>query len=71
MIPILEGIADRLVEEIGGFADRGDMMELKEAFGKYSMDSIASCAFGVDAESFDNPQSKFVKNARDIFRSDA
>ena len=29
MIPILEGIADRLVEEIGGFAERGEMLELK------------------------------------------
>ena len=68
MIPILEGIADRLVAEMGGFADRGDMLELKDTFGKYSMDSIASCAFGVDAESFGAEQSKFVKNAKDIFR---
>ena len=35
MIPILEGIAERLVAEMGGFADRGDMLELKETFGKY------------------------------------
>ena len=40
----------------------------KETFGKYSMDSIASCAFGVDAESFGARESKFVKSAKDIFR---
>ena len=40
----------------------------KETFGKYSMDSIASCAFGVDAESFGAKESKFVKSAKDIFR---
>ena len=33
-----------------------------------SMDSIASCAFGVDAQSFSNRDTKFVQNAREIFR---
>ncbi len=42
--------------------------ELKEKFGRFSMDSIASCAFGVDAQSFTNGNSQFVKNARAIFR---
>ena len=32
------------------------------------MDSIASCAFGVDAQSFSNRDTKFVQNAREIFR---
>jgi hypothetical protein len=26
--------------------------ELKDLFGKFSMDTIASCAFGVDSQSF-------------------
>ena len=34
------------------------------------MDAIASCAFGVDAESFGAEESKFVKSAKDIFRSE-
>ena len=37
-------------------------------FGKFSMDSIASCAFGVDAQSFSNSDTTFVRNAREIFR---
>ena len=35
MIPILEGILERLVAEMRGFADREDMFDLKETFGKY------------------------------------
>jgi len=31
------------------------------------MDSIASCAFGVDPESFTNKDSNFVKNAARVF----
>ena len=34
------------------------------------MDTIASCAFGVDAQSFTNDDSVFVKNAINIFRQD-
>jgi len=37
-------------------------------WGKFSMDSIASCAFGVDAESFTNSNSNFVKNAMEVFK---
>jgi len=31
------------------------------------MDTIASCAFGVNAESFTNEKSKFVKYAKNLF----
>ena len=34
------------------------------------MDTIASCAFGVDAQSFSNDDSMFVKYALNIFRQD-
>lgn len=34
------------------------------------MDTIASCAFGVDAQSFTNPNSKFVQYAVNIFKQD-
>ena len=35
-------------------------------FGKFSLDSLALAAFGVDAESFKNAESAFVKNASRI-----
>ena len=31
------------------------------------MDTIASCAFGVDAQAFTNKESKFVEYAKEIF----
>ena len=34
------------------------------------MDAIASCAFGVDAGSFSDPNSQFVSHARKVFRRD-
>ncbi len=44
--------------------------ELKEIIGKYSMDVIASCAFGVNARTFseDEADKEFVGHASRVFR---
>jgi cytochrome P450 family 6 len=39
----------------------------RETFGKFSLDALAACAFGVDAESFSNSDSLFVAYASRIF----
>ena len=46
--------SQRLIDEIATHAKSHDDIELKDVFGKFSMDTIASCAFGVDAQSFSN-----------------
>jgi cytochrome P450 len=69
MVTILEGMTKLLTKEFAQFVDKNEMFNLKETFGKFSMDSIASCAFGVDAQSFTNSDgSQFVENARNIFK---
>lgn len=40
---------DRLNKEFDDQIKKREVFELKEVFGKLSMDVIASCAFGVDA----------------------
>lgn len=45
-------------------------VELKEVFGKFSMDAIASSAFGIEAGSFNSEsgsETEFVKHAKTIF----
>merc|ERR1719320_1648095 len=63
----IQAISEKLVKEFDKAAENNEDVELKEVFGKFSMDTIASCAFGVDAESFDNEDSQLVKNAAKIF----
>lgn len=41
--------------------------EIKDIFARYSTDVIASCAFGVSANSLKDPESEFRKNGRHIF----
>ena len=52
MMVFIRETSKRLVEEFGKHAEADLEFELKDVFGKFSMDTIASCAFGVDAQSF-------------------
>ena len=42
-------------------------IELHGLCGKFSMETIASCAFGLNASSFTGESSLFVKHAKSIF----
>lgn len=68
MMKFIKEISEKLVNELDIAAENKTDVELKETFGKFSMDTIASCAFGVDAESFENKNSLFVENAANIFK---
>ena len=48
-------------------ASAGEEFELKEVFGKFSLDALASCAFAMDAQSFEDENSLFVKHSARIF----
>ena len=51
-------------------SSEGTELELKEILGKYSMDVIARCAFGVDSRAFSENEAdnQFVKNASQVFK---
>ena len=38
-----------------------DMFEMKEFFSKFTVDAIATCAFGIKVNSFKNPENEFKK----------
>ena len=68
MVGFIDEVSRRLVNAFDEEAQTGEAFDLKDKFGKFSMDTIASCAFGMDAQSFTNKESRFVQNARSIFR---
>ena len=68
MMVFIQETSSNMLQAIDKCAKSNEDFELKSILGKYSMDTIASCAFGVDAESFTNDDSKFVLYASNIFQ---
>lgn len=66
---ILDKISSNLIELINKKLDANGSVELdvKEFSGLYSTDVIASCAFGVEANSMENPEAEFRKVGRQLF----
>merc|ERR550532_2726220 len=67
MLKFIMQVSEDLTNEFDKKAKAGKEFELKDVFGKFSLDALASSAFGVDGESFKNKDSKFVKSAARIF----
>ena len=59
--------ASNLTDYVKGEMKLADEFELKDAFGRFTMDNISSCAFGVNCNSFNDPNSEFAKNASVLF----
>lgn len=51
--------------------DRGEELhvDVKEMFGKYTMDVIASTAFGIKVNSFENEQNEFIVNGNKLMNA--
>ena len=67
MMRFIDIVSDSLVQHMDKKTAISDGFELKETMGKFSMDTIVSCAFGVDGQSFEDKESVFVNNAARIF----
>ena len=68
MVQFIHATSKSLADSLADNAETGKEFELKEKCGNFSMDTIASCAFGVDVQSFKNPDSPFVKHAKSVFK---
>ena len=67
MLRFICEVGDSLKADIGKKADGNLDFELKEVYGKFSLDSLASCAFGINPRSFESSDSRFVKYAARLF----
>ena len=70
MMQFIANVSEELADDFSLAADGDYELDMRESLGKYSLDTIASCAFGVNAKSFTDKESKFVDHAKDIFRWD-
>lgn len=66
MLSLINAAADEMVIYISKNLGKNSL-EAKELCAKYSTDVIASCAFGIDAHSFENEDAEFRVVGRKIF----
>ena len=69
MMRFIDKVSNSLVQHLDKKTTMSDGFELKDTMGKFSMDTLASCAFGVDGQSFEDKESVFVNNAARLFRN--
>ncbi|XP_078424653.1 thromboxane-A synthase isoform X1 [Cetorhinus maximus] len=67
MCPLINQAADTLMKNLKTHADSGKGFDIHRCYGCFSMDVIASVAFGTQVDSQKNPEDPFVKHANFIF----
>ena len=67
MLTFIKETAGGLTKELGQKAEARKEFDLKDTFGKFSLDALASSAFGVNPQSFESSTSVFVKHAAAVF----
>ena len=53
---------------VKSLADDGATFETKDLTGRFSLDGLATSAFGVEAEAFNEEESEFLKHAKAVFK---
>ncbi|KAK3872420.1 hypothetical protein Pcinc_022494 [Petrolisthes cinctipes] len=67
MFPLVCQNADTLVTSCLHQASKNPALDMKDMFGRFTMDTIASCAFGIDCSSFIREKPEFVQMAERVF----
>ncbi|CAG0924400.1 unnamed protein product [Notodromas monacha] len=68
MSSIMVECCDRMVESSRSVTKGSGIIELKDFFGKVTLDVIARCAFGTKLDNLDDPNNPFAVNSAKAFR---
>ncbi|XP_072169553.1 cytochrome P450 3A14-like [Diadema setosum] len=68
MSSLVNESADKMVLNIEAKQKKNGFIECQEIFGAFVMDTIGSCAFGLNIDSQANPNDPFVAHAKRAFR---
>ncbi|GFQ96613.1 cytochrome P450 3A25 [Trichonephila clavata] len=67
MSSIMNECSETLVKVCEKHYNKGETVDVKGMFGAFTMDVIASSAFGTKVDSHNDPQNEFVRRAREAF----
>ena len=68
MTPLLQEISRKMHRYVLKLAKSDEAFETKDLGGKFSLDGLASCAFGVETGSFDDNESEFLHHGSQVFK---
>ncbi|KAJ8357393.1 hypothetical protein SKAU_G00201870 [Synaphobranchus kaupii] len=67
MLPLMKQHSDKLVQCLQGIANHNEAVEVREYFGSYTLDAIASIALSIDTDSFNNSNDPTVIKLKRAF----
>merc|ERR1712142_182380 len=68
MVPHVDKCGDNMREYLKTAALSGETLEAKEMFGKFTLDSSATSGFGIESNSYKDPENTFRINALKLVR---
>uniref|UniRef100_A0A665W4S1 Thromboxane-A synthase n=1 Tax=Echeneis naucrates TaxID=173247 RepID=A0A665W4S1_ECHNA len=67
MVPLINAATEALMNNLSVYAESGEAFDIHRCFGCFTMDVIASVAFGTQVDSQNNPDDPFVRHAKMFF----
>ena len=67
MTPLLQEVNKKMNVYVSKLAESDSIFDTKDITGRYSIDGLATCAFGLDSGCFDEKESEFARHARLVF----
>ena len=68
MVPHVDKCGENMEELLRTAALTGEVLEGKQMYGKFTLDSIATSGFGIESNSYKDPDNIFRINARKLVR---
>ncbi|KOC66284.1 Cytochrome P450 9e2, partial [Habropoda laboriosa] len=65
MFHLMDDCANSFTDYIAKDSKQGQVFNLKEIFGRYTNDVVATCSFGISVDSMKNPQNEFYTFAKE------
>lgn len=67
MVPLINTATASLMANLSAYAESGETFDIHRCFGCFTMDVIASVAFGTQVDSQNDPEDPFVHHAQKFF----
>ncbi|XP_030586625.1 thromboxane-A synthase-like isoform X2 [Archocentrus centrarchus] len=64
MVPLISTATDALMKNLNAHVESGEAFDIHRCFGGFTMDVVASVAFGTQVDSQNNPDDPFVQHAQ-------